>query len=53
MLKCWLFGHKPLLLDSLGKSLITIYDGHYSKPIALVSMCERCKLVYWESSLWD
>lgn len=53
MLKCWLFGHKPLLLNALDRNpLITVYENYRgviykSHPIVEIHMCERCKYIYW------
>ena len=47
---CSVFGHKPLLLDALGKGpLITIHD-RPGKDLVDVHMCTRCKLLYWEAA---
>lgn len=55
MIKCWLFGHKPLLLKVLNKkAFIQINDYYYevnniitNSPLIDIHMCERCKYVYW------
>ena len=44
---CWLIGHKPLLLDALGKGpLISIHE-RIGVDLVHVNMCTRCHLLYW------
>lgn len=47
MIRCLLFGHKPLQLNMMqGKPLIHL--GDMTGWLVEVQMCERCHLVYWQ-----
>ena len=61
MLTCWLYGHKPLLLNVLNKkalisineSFIGVNNKMVETTLVKVHMCERCKYIYWEYPIWD
>lgn len=48
-MRCWLFGHKPLVLDFFeGKPFIGV--GDQDGDLVLVHLCSICRLLYWEVS---